>query len=391
MTCQPFSSGSDSSGYFTPPADPPETQRTPSRPISRNDTNPNMDRFIKINSQPDLEQNFTVLDNLESDDKDENFDKEDDDDEDDDELLDVDNDNDVDFVDNNSPNVEISNKRPNILQLGNSFDESSKSEEDEEEGHKIEEIFVHETTEQIIEKVTLEEKAFDEVVLPREDSFNFDEIDFNDVRRNPDKTLWSKSEIKLNETPPEMISRKTVTSAPSEHLKAIEYKPAKFDDENNESNRISMMAPPKTALPGSIDYETNIETSPKKLTSSKRRLKVPLMRKFSCRTPRTSISHHKNVDTMSQPFNKPKESFMDIMEQLDSLEWESTMKGLQGMNKLIRFHIDIVDTNMHRVCVALGKHIRNLRSQVARSACSVAMELFKGPRKSLEMVSNLQR
>lgn len=60
------------------------------------------------------------------------------------------------------------------------------------------------------------------------------------------------------------------------------------------------------------------------------------------------------------------------------------MMELQGVVRLTRHHMEVVDVNMHPLCQALGKQIRNLRSQVARNACLAASELFCTPRKSLE-------
>lgn len=64
------------------------------------------------------------------------------------------------------------------------------------------------------------------------------------------------------------------------------------------------------------------------------------------------------------------------------------MIGLQGIVRLTRHHMDVVDSNMHALCQALGKQIKNLRSQVARNACLAASELFCTSRKSLETVSH---
>lgn len=351
MTSQPFSSGSDSSGYFTPPADPPETYRPASRSLSRNDTI--SDRFIKLETPTQLEGNFKVL---------------------------ADNESEKDFVAENGETSE-NVKRSNTLHLENSFDESrseedfKSDEEEDENGDEDDDVDNDDVDGENIsvKSMTLEEKAFDEVVLPRDDSFNFDEIDFNQVP-NPDKNVWSKSEIKLNESPE--ISRKAITSAPSEHLKAIEYKP--FDE--------TPIMPPKTALPGSIDFEqlNGNEPSSSKANHHIKKLKPPLTRKLSCRTPRTDA---KSSSEILRPFSKPRDAFVETINQLGNLEWEYTMKGLQGLTRLIRFHPEIVDSNMHAICVALGKHIRNLRSQVARSACTVATEIFKDPKRSLEMVS----
>lgn len=88
-----------------------------------------------------------------------------------------------------------------------------------------------------------------------------------------------------------------------------------------------------------------------------------------------------------RPFQRPKEGMTETLAQLDSNEWEVTMAGLQGVVRLTRHHMDVVDVNMHALCQALGKQIKNLRSQVARNACLAASELFCNSRKSLETVS----
>lgn len=83
-------------------------------------------------------------------------------------------------------------------------------------------------------------------------------------------------------------------------------------------------------------------------------------------------------------FDKPREGLNNCLSQLDSPNWETTMNGLQNFVRLIRFHSELVETNIHTLCVALCKHVRNLRSQVSRSACQACGEFFVTHSKYLE-------
>ncbi|KAJ8969322.1 hypothetical protein NQ317_003657 [Molorchus minor] len=60
--------------------------------------------------------------------------------------------------------------------------------------------------------------------------------------------------------------------------------------------------------------------------------------------------------------------------QLNSSEWEMTLQGLQGLK-----------AHIHAISVTLARHIKNLRSQVARSACRTASDLFSFCKKGLDM------
>jgi hypothetical protein len=66
---------------------------------------------------------------------------------------------------------------------------------------------------------------------------------------------------------------------------------------------------------------------------------------------------------------------------------EVIMKGLQLLVRLMRHHPEIIRTQLHSVIVAVGKQVRNLRSQVARAACQASGELFLSQKKALEAVS----
>lgn len=84
-------------------------------------------------------------------------------------------------------------------------------------------------------------------------------------------------------------------------------------------------------------------------------------------------------------FEKPREALLKTFDQLDSTIWEVNMTGLKSMVRLIRYHSDFLDSHMHMTCIQLTRSVRNLRSQVARSACQAAAELFTLKCKSLEL------
>lgn len=83
-------------------------------------------------------------------------------------------------------------------------------------------------------------------------------------------------------------------------------------------------------------------------------------------------------------FDKPREASNSCLNQLDSPNWETTVIGLQNFVRLIRNHPDTVEMNLHAYCVALSKQVKNLRSQVSRSACQASAEFFQTHAKPLE-------
>lgn len=111
--------------------------------------------------------------------------------------------------------------------------------------------------------------------------------------------------------------------------------------------------------------------------------KKPLKRSLSRRSTKSN--------TLSeQSFSRPKESLSEVLTQLESNEWETTIKGLKALERIKKQNPDSLEPHMHNICVALGKQIKNLRSQVARAACTAAAEMFVDHKKSFEMVSHHQ-
>lgn len=87
-----------------------------------------------------------------------------------------------------------------------------------------------------------------------------------------------------------------------------------------------------------------------------------------------------------RPVSRPKEILNQGLAQMESGDWEAIMKGLNTLIRLARNHPEVMELQMHTICVALAKNIRNLRSQVARTACHASSELFSTCKRGLEMV-----
>ncbi|CAD6998013.1 unnamed protein product [Ceratitis capitata] len=85
-----------------------------------------------------------------------------------------------------------------------------------------------------------------------------------------------------------------------------------------------------------------------------------------------------------QRFEKPRDALLKTFDQLDSTNWEVIILGLKSMVRLMRYHAEYLENQMHMVCIQLTRSVRNLRSQVARAACQAATELFSLKSKCLE-------
>nr|XP_036224399.1 uncharacterized protein LOC106623898 isoform X1 [Bactrocera oleae] len=85
-----------------------------------------------------------------------------------------------------------------------------------------------------------------------------------------------------------------------------------------------------------------------------------------------------------QRFDKPRDALLKTFDQLDSSNWEIIVLGLKSMVRLMRYHAEQLDNQMHMVCIQLTRSVRNLRSQVSRAACQATNELFTLKSKCLE-------
>lgn len=139
------------------------------------------------------------------------------------------------------------------------------------------------------------------------------------------------------------------------------------------------------------DSLTNLnqeEKSPTKYPEIVRKKSVP---RCKVELKRKTSSIPTKVPTMFpdtlRGYPKPREGFSEVVSNLESPEWEQSVRGLQGLVRLVRHHQDTVEGQLHTICVLLARHIKNLRSQVARAACLTASEMFNSHKRTLEPVS----
>jgi hypothetical protein len=62
-------------------------------------------------------------------------------------------------------------------------------------------------------------------------------------------------------------------------------------------------------------------------------------------------------------------------------------KGLKTLSNLVQNHPEVLTNDMHMVVTVLVTQIKNLRSQVSRTACQVAGEMAIHLKRALEHVS----
>ncbi|KAF5287593.1 hypothetical protein FQA39_LY15870 [Lamprigera yunnana] len=316
---QPFSSDSESSEFFTPPAEPHLVTQHLEEPRQT-------ESFIEVGTPIYHNENFTVIES----------------------APDVLEENKT-FSRANSArsrvesvNLNVENLSLDEAQARNDTDDSFQTQDEFEEEQEAHDQEVDEI--RTLQTITINE------------TFN--------VQKTYLENNLSKSEVNLQISTE--VSRKSVNSAP----------PLNESNRNVENTKLPISV---TEFLPQHTIKTEIRTTPK---STKNPLVRQLSRKNSIRCSKresASFLDHAN------PFVKPKEGFNETMALLEHNDWEMTMKGLQGMARLTRHHPELCDLHMHAICVALGKHIKNLRSQVARAACSVASEMFSNHKRSLEL------
>lgn len=192
----------------------------------------------------------------------------------------------------------------------------------------------------------------------------------------------SKSEVDLQNFLPDIVTpRKSPNSAPL----------LKEDSISNGNLIITNL----DDSPISVSRNNLVETEqPLEMLATE--TEVTVTRKLSRRLSRTQSkksvrSTPRNVQEStpksSRSLNKPKDNLQHALTQLNNPEWEVMIQGLQSLTRITRNQPDIIEAQMHTVCINLARHIKNLRSQVARVACHTAAELFASCRRGLEMVS----
>ncbi|XP_028453007.1 proteoglycan 4 isoform X2 [Perca flavescens] len=76
-----------------------------------------------------------------------------------------------------------------------------------------------------------------------------------------------------------------------------------------------------------------------------------------------------------QPLVDPAKSLSLCFTQLTSDNWEKNLDGLKSVRALARHHPEVLQTNLHEVCLLLTEAVNNLRSAVAYEAMGTGAEL----------------
>ncbi|KAK2580453.1 hypothetical protein KPH14_006196 [Odynerus spinipes] len=119
------------------------------------------------------------------------------------------------------------------------------------------------------------------------------------------------------------------------------------------------------------------------------RIEQPIKR-IPSKVPRNTtrsriVSHNKTSQYSEKTGEKYKPTVQQCFNQLESKDWEVTIKGLQSLSQLVKQNPEYLDINIGgTIGRLLGRHIGSLRSQVARAACIAAGDIFSSQIRGIE-------
>ncbi|KAF7413455.1 hypothetical protein HZH68_001944 [Vespula germanica] len=116
-----------------------------------------------------------------------------------------------------------------------------------------------------------------------------------------------------------------------------------------------------------------IEKQPAENTENVRKMSSRVLRST---TKSRNISNKSSMNS-EKVIDKQKPIVQQCFNQLESKDWEVTIKGLKSLSQLAKQHPEYLDLNIGgTIGRLLGRHIKNLRSQVSRAACIAAGDIF---------------
>nr|XP_023024751.1 uncharacterized protein LOC111512817 [Leptinotarsa decemlineata] len=328
-TPPPRSSGSESSGYFTPP--------TENR------------AFVKLDSEAR---------SSESDDKDDSIENDK-------------NNNSQDCL--NPVNNEVDQRDETVVIKSPTISEGFRNVEGE--------VIKHNELEVLTESDVSEDKFKESRRFSISSS---KELSFVASSSCTDKMSKSRSAVDFQSFLPEIPKRKSACSAPPLKDELNIYKDLIITSYEDITVFPEKIASIESVVIGTEENE--IVKSPKEISVT-RKLSRRLSRTPSRRSTKSTPRSVRDLTPKSTAI-KPKDCLQTALAQINNQEWEVMIQGLQGLTKLAKSHPDVLEANIHNVCVCLARQIKNLRSQVARSACHTASEIFQSCKKGLEMTRN---
>ena len=114
---------------------------------------------------------------------------------------------------------------------------------------------------------------------------------------------------------------------------------------------------------------SNADPSFKKSSISGMGLSRPKKSRF-----KTVFDREEELDDEEAPggFRRPEEAFEMARNDLRSKEWQTEIDGLEALLRLVRFHYDLVERDLHVIVADVTHECKNLRSQVTRAAIQTA-------------------
>ncbi|XP_014468480.1 PREDICTED: uncharacterized protein LOC106741218 [Dinoponera quadriceps] len=125
--------------------------------------------------------------------------------------------------------------------------------------------------------------------------------------------------------------------------------------------------------------ETNTEPGILKIESQSIET-IESCRRILSKVPVHSVSRYRALSTKKaaeKPSEKSKRMVQQCFAQLENKDWEVTMKGLKCLSQISKQSPEYLDVFVvNTIARLLGRHVKNLRSQVARAACNAASDVF---------------
>ncbi|XP_048738201.2 TOG array regulator of axonemal microtubules protein 1-like isoform X4 [Ostrea edulis] len=85
-----------------------------------------------------------------------------------------------------------------------------------------------------------------------------------------------------------------------------------------------------------------------------------------------------------QPYRDPEGALREAHRNLGSDEWEAKCSGVNTIRRLVMYHPDTVNAQLHTVVLAMLNEVKNLRSQVSRLAIVALGDMFTHLKKSMD-------
>lgn len=148
--------------------------------------------------------------------------------------------------------------------------------------------------------------------------------------------------------------------------------PLSILEENEDDNTISeKLDELKANNAGPDEQQTSIKS--RKYLERKPGVKLKRSLTKEIKVPQSSFCI--NPETLP-PFEAPKDALYRTLQQMESSDWETVIQGLHGVVRLSKHHSKQLAPSLHSYICAVSKHVRSLRSQVARAACLSAESIF---------------